>query len=98
MVEGGGETTPEAEEEVLQEEGAEKVLQMLLVEESIRIQVSQVARGLINIKFNVITVRNLVILHMNAGRNNMTRKEDPKSVDQHQHFDKCNANGIDIST
>ena len=40
MVEGGGETTLEAEEEVLQEEDEAKVLQMSVVEESIRIQVS----------------------------------------------------------
>ena len=49
-------------------------MQMLVVEEIIRIQVSQVARGLINKKFNVIIVRNLVIMHMNAGRNNMTKE------------------------
>ena len=47
---------------------------MLLVEETIRIQVSQVARGLINKKSNVIIVRNLVIMHMNAGRNDMTKE------------------------
>ena len=40
MVEVGGETTPEVEEEVLPEEDEAEVLQMLLVEESIRIQVS----------------------------------------------------------
>ena len=66
MVEAGEETTSEAEEEVLQEEDEAKVLQMLLVEESIRIQVIQVAKGLINKKFNVIIVRNLVIMHMIA--------------------------------
>ena len=38
----------------------------------IRNQVNQVARGLINKKSNVITVRNLVIMHMNARRNNTT--------------------------
>ena len=74
MVEAGGETNPEAEEEVLQEEDATEVLQMSLVEERIRIQVSQVARGLINKKFNVIIVINLVIIHMNVGRNNMTKE------------------------
>ena len=74
MVEAGGETTSEAEEEVLLEEDEVEVLQMLLVEESIRIQVSQVARCLINKKFNVIIVRNLVIMHMNVGRNNMTKE------------------------
>ena len=54
MVKVEGETTLEAEEEVLPEEDEAEVLQMLLVEESIRIQVIQVARGLINKKFNVI--------------------------------------------
>ena len=47
---------------------------MLLVEERIKIQVSQVARGLINQKSNVIIVRNLVIMHMNVGINNMTKE------------------------
>ena len=68
MVEAGEETTSEAEED----EG--EVLQTLLVEERIRIQVSQVVRGLINQKFNAIIVINLVIMHMNAGRNNMTKE------------------------
>ena len=46
----------------------EEVLQMSLVEERIRIQVSQVVNGLINKKFNVIT-------HMNVGRNSITKEE-----------------------
>ena len=79
MVEAGGETTSEAEEEVLQEEDKAEVLQMSVAEEIIRTQVSQVARGLINKKFNVITIRSLVIMHMNAGRSNMT-KEDKAQV------------------
>ena len=74
MVEVGGETTSEVEEEVLQEEDKAEVLQMSVAEEITRTQVSQVARGLINKKFNVITVRNLVIMHMNEGRNNMTKE------------------------
>ena len=74
MVEAGGETILEVEEEVLPKEDEEEVLQMLLVEERIEIQVSQVAIGLIHKKFNVIIVRNLVIMHMNAGRNNMTKE------------------------
>lgn len=81
MVEAGGETTSEAEEEVLQEEDKAEVLQMSVAEEIIRTQVSQVARGLINKKFNVITVRSLVIMHMNAGRNNMI-KEDKAQISQ----------------
>ena len=47
---------------------------MLLVEERIRTQVIEVAIGLINQNSNVIIVRNLVIMHMNAGRNNMTKE------------------------
>ena len=74
MVEARGETTLEEEEEILQEEDKAEVLQMLVVEEKIRTQVSQVARGLINKKSNVITVRNLVIMHRNARRNNMTEE------------------------
>ena len=79
MVEAGGETTLEVAEEVHLEDDATKVMQMSLVEERIRIQVSQVARGLINKKSNVITIRNLVIMHMNVGRNNMT-KEDKAQI------------------
>ena len=66
MVEAGGETSSDAEEEVLQEEDEVEVLQMSVAEVITRTQVIQVARGLINQKFNVITVRNLVIMHMNA--------------------------------
>ena len=97
MIEAGGETTPEVEEEVLQEEDAEEFLQMSLVEERIRIQVNQVARGLINKKFNVIIVINLVIMHMNAERNNMTKEGKPKSIDEHQSSVECNVRGICIS-
>ena len=64
MVEAGGE----------QEDDEAEFLQMSVVEEKIRTQVSQVVRVLINKKSNVIIVRNLVIMHMNARRNNMTRE------------------------
>ena len=74
MVEVGGETIAEVEEETSQEEDATTVPWISLVEDIIRTQVSQVARGLINKKFNVIIVRNLVIMHMNVGRNNMTKE------------------------
>ena len=67
MVEAGGETTLDEEEDEAE------VLQMSVVEEIIRTQVIQVARGLINKKSNVIIVINLVIMHMNTGRNNMTK-------------------------
>ena len=70
----GGETTLEAEEEVLLEEDVAVVLRMSLVEDIIRTQVSQVVTGLINTKFNVIIVINLVIMHMNARRNNMSKE------------------------
>ena len=83
MVEAGGETTSEAKEEALQEEDEVEVLQMYVVEEIIRTQVSQVVMGLINKKFSVIIVRYLVIMHMNVGRNNMTKDENPKLVNQH---------------
>ena len=56
-------------------------MQMSVVENKIRIQVIQVAIGLINKKFNVITVINLVIMHMNTGRNNMN-KEDKAQISQ----------------
>ena len=81
MVETGGETTSEAKEEVLQEEDEAEVLQMSVVEEKIRTQVSQVARVLINKKFNVITVINLVIMHMNVGRSNMTKEDKSQSIE-----------------
>ena len=81
MVEAGGETSSEAKEEVLQEEDEAEVLQMSVAEEITRTQVSQVAKGLINKKFNVITIKSLVIMHMNAGRSNMT-KEGKAQVSQ----------------
>ena len=74
MVETWGETIPEEEEETSQEEDIAVVLQMLLVEGKIKTQVIQVVIGLINQRFNVITVKNLVIMHMNAGRSNMTKQ------------------------
>ena len=58
-------------------------MQMLVVEEIIRIKVIQVARGLINKKSNVITIRSLVIMHMSVGRNNMAKEGKPKSVNHH---------------
>ena len=64
----------EEEEETSEEEDAIVVLQMLLVEDRIRTQVSQVVIGLINQRFNVISVKNLVIMYMNAGRSNMTKE------------------------
>ena len=74
MVEARGETILEVGEETSQEEDAAVFLQMSLVEDRIRTQVSQVAIGLINKKSNVITVINLVIMHMNVRRNNMTKE------------------------
>ena len=74
MVEVGRETTLEVEDEVLLEEDEGEALQMSVVGKSIRIQVIQVARGLINKNFSVIIVRNLVIMHMNVGRNNMAKE------------------------
>ena len=73
MEEAGGEKNSELEEEVLREEDATEVLQMFGRRENIT-QVNQVIRGLINKKFNVIIVKKLVIMHMNAVRNNMTKE------------------------
>ena len=79
VVEARGETTPEEEEEVIPEEDAAEVLQMSLVEERIRIRFNQVVRGLTNKKFNVIIVRNLVIMHINAGRSSTTKEGKAKT-------------------
>ena len=65
MVEAGGEIILEVEEENSQEEDASIVSWMSLVENRIRTE-SQVVKDLINKKFNVIIVRNLIIMHMNA--------------------------------
>ena len=51
---------------------------MSLVEDKIRNQVSQVVTGLINQKFNVIIVINLVIMHMNVGISGMTKEGKAK--------------------
>ena len=52
---------------------------MLLVEVKIKILVKQAANGLINKKYNVIISKNMGILHMNAGRNIMTRENKGKT-------------------
>ena len=74
MEEARGEIILEVEEETSQEEDATVVPQMFLVEERIKTTVSQVIIGLINKKFNLIIVINLVIMHTNAGRSNMTKE------------------------
>ena len=74
MEEAGGEIISEAEEETSQEEDAAVVLQMLLVEDKITTQRTQVVTGLINQIFNVISVENLVIMHMIEGRKNMNKE------------------------
>ena len=71
--EAGGEIILEEEEETSQEEDAVAVLWRSLKKDRIRTQVSHVVKGLINKKSNVIIVINLVIVHMNAGINNMTK-------------------------
>ena len=80
MEEARGETIPSIEEETSQEEDTTVVFQMLLVEDKIRIQVSQVVIGLINQRFNVISVKNLVIMYMNAGRSNMTKERKARII------------------
>ena len=77
MEEAGGEIILEVQEETSQEEDTTVFLQMFLVEDRIRTQVSQVVTGLINQRFNVTAIRNLVIMHMNAGRSNMTKERKP---------------------
>ena len=72
--EAGGEIIPKAEEETSQKDDAAVVLQMLLVEDKIKTQVSQVVIGFINQRFNFSSVKKLVIMHMNAGRSNMTKE------------------------
>ena len=74
MLESGGETILEVEEETSLEDDVAAVPQMSLLEDIIRTQVLQLVRGLINKKFNVIIVRNLVIMNMNAGSSNMTKE------------------------
>ena len=79
MEEAGEETIPKVEEETSQEEDATTVPQMSLVEERIRTQVIQVVTGLINKKINLIIMRNLFIMHMNAGRINITMERKSKT-------------------
>ena len=79
MVEAGGEIISEVEEETSQEEDATVVLHISLVEDIIITQVIQVVKGLINKKYNIIIVRNLVIMHMNAGRSNMTKESKART-------------------
>ena len=74
MEEVGEEIILEVEEETSQEEDTIVVLQMLLVEDRIKTQASQVVTGLINQRFNVIAIKKLVIMDMNAGRSNMTKE------------------------
>ena len=74
MEEAGGDLILEEEEEVFPEEDAAAVLQISLVEDKIRTLVIQVVTSLINQTLNVIIVRNLVIMHMNAGRSSMTKE------------------------
>ena len=79
MGEKGGERILEVEEETSQEEDATTVTQISLVEDIIRTQVIQVVTVLINTKFNIIIVKNVVIMHMNAGRSNMTKENKSKT-------------------
>ena len=83
MVEARGETTSEEKEEVLQEEDEAEVLQMSVVEEIIRTQVSQVAKGLIN---------------KNSMSYNMTKEGKAQISRPAPTRNECNVNGIDIST
>ena len=82
MEEAEAETILEEEEETSQEDDAIIVPQMSLAEDKIKTQVIQVVTGLINKKINVIIVRNLFIMHMNARRINITMER--KSKTNHQ--------------
>ena len=79
MEEEGGYLILKVEEDVFLEEHTTPVLQMLLVEVKIRIQVSQVAKYLINHEYNSVIVKDLGIMHMNAEGNNMTRVSKVKT-------------------
>ena len=57
MEEEGGDLILETEEEIFSEENTTTILQMSLVEVKIRTTVSQVVKGLINKKYNVIIAR-----------------------------------------
>ena len=82
MKEVGGDINLEAEEEFFLEEDTTTISQMSLLEDRIRTPISQVVTGLINKKFNVIIVINLVIMHMNAGRSNMTKEIKARIIQQ----------------
>ena len=66
------------EEEEAHKEVKEETLQAQVKEAAIKIQVKAQAkikhkvRGIINLKFNVIIVRSMVILQMNVERSSMT--------------------------
>ena len=80
MEEAGRDINLEAEEEIFPKEDTTTVPGMSLVEDRIRTPVNQVVTSLINKKFNVIIVRNLVIMHMNVGRNNMTKERKSQII------------------
>ena len=61
------------------EEDGKVVPQMSLVEDIIRTPSIQVVTGLISKKYNVITTIKLAIMHMNAGRNSMTKEGKSKT-------------------
>ena len=81
MEEAGGEIILEVEEKTSQEEDAAVFLQILMVEDRMRTQVSQVVTDLINQRLNVTIIINMVIMHMNARRSNMT-KESKARINQ----------------
>jgi hypothetical protein len=68
MEEEGGEINLEAKEAILLEVDSIEILQIPVAKVKIKTSVSQVMRYLINQKFSSITIKSMVIMHMNAGR------------------------------
>jgi hypothetical protein len=57
---------------------ATAVLEILVEEDKVKITVSQVVIGVKSQRFNSITVKNMDIMHMNAGRDNIIRTNKVK--------------------
>jgi len=69
MLEEEEEADMEVEEEALQAQAEEAIIKIQVKAQA---KIKHKVRGMINLKFNVITVRSMVIMKMNVERNNMT--------------------------
>jgi hypothetical protein len=78
MKEEGEELTLEKEEEFLSEMYAVAVLEILVEEVKTQVLVNQVLIELTNQRFNAITVKNMDIMHMSAGRDSIIRTSKVK--------------------